>query len=127
MKSPNDIIAIIRELEKQEIREISSGMRGAIIGTMIKHANDQARRDVLNLLFGVTSSKELSDAQWHALAAWINLSEIAGQWLPAPAFLEQYKLLIEVSQSGLLSEGINSGGVVYKAEEEKRNERYTFD
>lgn len=122
MNEPIDVVNLVNTMKDDEPREVGKGLRGAIIGTMNKHLTDAGRRAVMLILFGVETSKEMTDTDWHALREWVGLSEAGGYWLPRPTWKVEALQLIKDFGSPQMQEALRQGGVISKV-----IRPYTFD
>lgn len=95
----------LRDELQQFVREFKTaeysnrGMKGAIIGLLNKAARgDENRHKILGYLFGKETTKELTGAEWIALARWTELREVGGYWLPQADFFKEVELLINATK-----------------------------
>lgn len=80
--------------ELHDAAPLSPGWKGALIKNLeIGLGTEANRRHFLEVVFNVTSSTQLSDAQWGAMKKWIGLTKIEDdggvQWLPSGHFIQE--------------------------------------
>jgi hypothetical protein len=101
----------------QEGRALSDGARGALLGQLSKNIKesypkatvdeiDRFRYALFGWMFGSDNkmldflhSKDLTPGQFMALAKWINVTEIEGNWLPAHSYeseLRQVMVMVNI-------------------------------
>jgi len=86
----------------EHVKLVDNGLKGALIG----HLNDACggddeRHRLLQILFGKSSSKELTDGEWAALHAWISPTMIGDGWVVGADFLvDVHQLLREDNEHG---------------------------
>jgi hypothetical protein len=62
--------------------------------------SDDARKEVIKFLFGVSSSKKLSGAQWIALARWIDTVNVDDKWIPQECLKKEVDDILEFISKG---------------------------
>lgn len=105
------------------------GYKGALVGLLNKTLDgDDNRKILLAWLFGSDeeqlSTKDLTDPQWIALRDWAALTEVAGDWTPAPGFEEEAVLALlnainETPGDAIVNEAMKLGATVTKTSTEQ--------
>lgn len=96
-----EMIVWIAEYDKMPV-EIPKGHRGAIVGMLNKTCgNDAQRHELLKRLFGKGSTKDLYDAEWHALEKWIDVKQFGSLWVPQDNLQDEVNCILGREPKGL--------------------------
>lgn len=77
---------------------ISTGKRGVLIGWLNQQLGEERRHELLRVLFGVESSKKMSDKDWFVLDRFVGLMRVGDYKLARKEFFSDViKLLKGIS------------------------------
>lgn len=76
--------------------------RGAVAGNLQEAGgNEQARHLFLDYVFGIKSSKDLTNGQAVAIGKWLSFKDAEGSWQLLPEAVEEMKLIVRAQQKAL--------------------------
>lgn len=94
--NPDELLAWVAVIPRiADVQALSDGEKGALIGHINAIIGKINRYRIFKFLFAITSSKELTDAQWWWLKMWVDVKYTAEVWEPSLYFIWEVIWLLD--------------------------------